>query len=190
MTTSSRSSRSAFDMSMKGQDGFILIVVLLMMAALTIIGIAATNTTVLEMHISGNDRVAKINFFAAESAAFEAAQKVINETDQQKILPALNPSPTSTDLVHTASQAETPFERDKLNLDINGDGQIDDSDSFPDSGVELASATVGHLVTLNGVESGSSLGVGTSRLYDYTSYGIVITNKGKKIIKMGLKKRF
>ena len=180
-----------FALPAEGEGGFVLIVALLMLAALTIIGIAATNTTILEMHISGNDKTVKINFFAAESAALEAAQKVINESDQQKILPATNPSPSSSDLVRTAQQAETRFDKDKRNLDLNGDGEIDESDNFPSSGVDVASAAaVGHLVTLNGVETGHSLGVGSSRLYDYTSYGIVISNKGKKIVKVGLKKRF
>ena len=179
-----------FALPAEGEGGFVLIVALLMLAALTIIGIAATNTTVLEMHISGNDKTAKINFFAAESAALEAAQKVINESDEQKILPETNPSPSSSDLVRTAQQAETVFEKDKLNLDLNGDRQIDQADNFPSAGVSVANATVGHLVTLNGVESGSSLGVGSSRLYDYTAYGVVISSKGKKIVKVGLKKRF
>jgi len=172
------------------QDGFVLILALLMLAALTLLGMAATNTTVLELHISGNDKSAKINFFAAESAALEAAQKVLNESDLQKILPTVNSSPSPTDLVKIAAQADSNIKRDKLNLDINGDGKIDHLDSLPHSGIEIDGATVGHVVALNGIESGHSLGVGTSRLYDYTSYGVVTFNNNRQIVKVGLKKRF
>lgn len=48
------------------EQGFVLITCMLMLLVLMIIGIAATNTTVFELQIAGNDRSAKEVFYAAE----------------------------------------------------------------------------------------------------------------------------
>ncbi|OQY17909.1 MAG: hypothetical protein B6I36_08150 [Desulfobacteraceae bacterium 4572_35.1] len=56
---------------LKNERGFVLITSLLMLTVLMIIGIAATNTTTIELQISGNDKAAKQNFYASESAAYE-----------------------------------------------------------------------------------------------------------------------
>lgn len=49
------------------EQGFVLITSLLMLTVLMIIGIAATNTTTLELQISGNDKAAKQTFYQAEA---------------------------------------------------------------------------------------------------------------------------
>jgi len=48
------------------EEGFVLIFALLVMVLLTIIGIAATNTTMMELQISGNDRTYKETFYQAD----------------------------------------------------------------------------------------------------------------------------
>ena len=48
------------------QHGFALIAVLLILALVTLIGIAATDTSTLELRIAGNDRVSKIDFYNQE----------------------------------------------------------------------------------------------------------------------------
>jgi len=53
--------------TIKNEQGFVLIVSLLMLVVLMIIGIAATNTTVVELQISGNDKLAKQTFYQADS---------------------------------------------------------------------------------------------------------------------------
>lgn len=58
---------------LSNQDGFTLIATLLFLAVLSIIGIAATNTTNIEVNIAGNERSYKQNFYRAEGAAKEAA---------------------------------------------------------------------------------------------------------------------
>ena len=52
--------------TMNNEKGFVLIATILILLILLIIGIAATNTTIFELQISGNDRVAKEVFYAAE----------------------------------------------------------------------------------------------------------------------------
>lgn len=171
------------------ERGVVLVVALLMMVALTIIGIAATSTTMLELQIAGNSKVSTMNFYTAESAALEGAQRLINETSEAVLLPAINNSSQSADLVRSAASTSTGLTADKDNLDYDGDGNIDINDLSP-SLMTVANATVGEVVTLNGVKSGSSLGMDTSRVYDYTSYGVSQSNRGNIIIKVGVKKRF
>ncbi len=66
--------------SANNEDGFVLIVSLLILMVLIVLGIAATNTTTVELQIVGNEKVAKDNFYKAEAAAYEAAQLLENET--------------------------------------------------------------------------------------------------------------
>lgn len=60
--------------TLNNQDGFALMASMLFLVALTIIGIAATNTTTIEIGIAGNDKFYKQNFYQAEGAAMEASQ--------------------------------------------------------------------------------------------------------------------
>jgi len=57
----------------QNQNGFALIASMLFLMVLSIIGIAAINTTSVEVNIAGNDRIYKQNFYLAEGAAKEAA---------------------------------------------------------------------------------------------------------------------
>lgn len=49
-----------------GEDGFILVITMLILVVLSIIGISATNLTELELKIAGNDRVHKETFYRAD----------------------------------------------------------------------------------------------------------------------------
>jgi len=62
--------------TVKNEQGFVLIVSLLMLMVLMIIGIAATNTTIIELQISGNDKVSKQTFYQAESGTQVGAELV------------------------------------------------------------------------------------------------------------------
>jgi len=65
------------------ENGFILVVSMLILAALSIIGLAGTNTTSLELQIAGNERRVRRLFYEAESATFAVAQKIEkNEIDK------------------------------------------------------------------------------------------------------------
>ena len=56
------------------ESGFILIVALLMLALVTIIGIAATRTSETEVRISGNDRDIRSDFYSTESVLVDAME--------------------------------------------------------------------------------------------------------------------
>lgn len=56
------------------EQGFVLITALLVMLVLTIIGIATTTNTSLELQIAGNDKVHKQTFYSAEAGAIMGAE--------------------------------------------------------------------------------------------------------------------
>lgn len=58
------------------EKGFVLITSLLILVVVMIIGIAATNTTILEEQIAGNDRVTKETFYASEGGLHIGAEIV------------------------------------------------------------------------------------------------------------------
>lgn len=54
--------------SFTNEKGSILLVALIMLALLSLIGIAATRTTSMELQIAGNEKFQKIAFYTADSA--------------------------------------------------------------------------------------------------------------------------
>lgn len=60
--------------TIQNERGFVLITSMMMLVVLMVIGIAATNTTTIELQISGNDKAAKMNFYEAEATAYEGAR--------------------------------------------------------------------------------------------------------------------
>lgn len=69
------------------EDGFALVLAMVMLVVLTLIGVAATNTTTLELNISGNERKAALNFDAVDSG-------------WQQAVPYLNRKASSPDLIN------------------------------------------------------------------------------------------
>lgn len=53
---------------LREEKGSALVLVLIILAVVTIIGISSINTTTTELSIAGNDRIYKIAFYAAEAA--------------------------------------------------------------------------------------------------------------------------
>ena len=61
----------------KNEEGFVLVIALLILVFLTIIGISATTTTQIELQISGNEKFYKIAFYNADSGVY-ATPKLIS----------------------------------------------------------------------------------------------------------------
>ena len=68
-----------FKNKLKNEQGFVLITSLMMLTVLMIIGIAATNTTDVELQIAGNDKADKMTFYAAD-AGNELSKELIELT--------------------------------------------------------------------------------------------------------------
>ncbi|WP_300674009.1 pilus assembly PilX N-terminal domain-containing protein [Desulfoluna sp.] len=55
-----------------GEEGNVLLVVLVLLLLVTLIGLSSIDNSVMELKIAGNDRVAKRNFYNAEAALFNS----------------------------------------------------------------------------------------------------------------------
>lgn len=194
----------------ENEGGFItVIVVLLMLGLLTIIGVSALNMSMVESMIVRSDGQIKRNFYMAESASYEAAQRLENAT-----LTEANPTggiawivPTATDMTLWVNW-----------LDDNGTAN-DFSDDFwktnstrsesfytTDASINPSNLNVlmpGTHTTDNirlaahfqGVAQGSSLKVTNTsgRLYGFSVFGMyseLASNQGESLIEMGYRKRF
>lgn len=60
------------------QDGFVLVVAMMIMTVLSLLGIAGLETTTAELQISGNDRHEKTTFYGAESGCWRGGQWIRN----------------------------------------------------------------------------------------------------------------
>jgi len=60
---------------LNNEKGSVLLIGIAILALLIIIGVAATNTTTLELRIAGNDRAHKTAFYAAEAARAYVRQR-------------------------------------------------------------------------------------------------------------------
>ena len=67
----------------RNQRGNSLVVALLMLACLTLLGIAALKTSTVELQISGNDRVAKKAFYAADGGT-EMASELLEQNIEER----------------------------------------------------------------------------------------------------------
>lgn len=76
--------------SLKNEKGSAIVIALIVLAAVTIIGIASTNFSVTEMLISGNDTVKKTSFFNSDAGIF-AIPKIISLSINNKQTPTINP---------------------------------------------------------------------------------------------------
>jgi hypothetical protein len=70
--------RAPLKRASSGAGGSTLVVVLLIMAAISIFGIAGLNISSVELKISANERLMRETFYLTESAAFEGVQRLAN----------------------------------------------------------------------------------------------------------------
>lgn len=70
---------NSFCKPIQNEDGFVLIVALFVLILLTIIGISATNTSIIDLQIAANDKAYKIAFYNADSGVY-TTPKLISRT--------------------------------------------------------------------------------------------------------------
>jgi Tfp pilus assembly protein PilX len=171
--------------NLKNEEGAAIVMVLIILAALTLIGVIATNTTVVELQIVRNEALYRQNFYRTESAAIEAAQwlednlTLTNNPGWMRSDGAANSD--MTDLINWRDNADPP------NWDANVQ-KSPNSDDAADLQNNTCYAAVSH-----GIAAGSSLSLtdGTN-LYNYSIYGLFdsTTRQGRALIGMGYIKRF
>jgi len=150
------------------QGYFLILATLMLLALLTIISIAATNTANTEVQIAGNDTVYQRNFYLAEGAAMEAIDQLQND-----------PSPRGLPFVEPGVKA------------LDDDNFTDDweANSQPVNAALDSSGKTRFRVSYEGTPTGSSLGMGKARVHEFAVYGRT-EKQGAATIKVGYRKVF
>ena len=157
---------------LKGEDGSVLIVALMILLILTMIGFIATGTTQTEIQISGNENVYKQNLYLADGAGMAGAQMLENETDTTVLKDA-----TLTWLHKSLPGAE-------ISSPTNWNPANNNSKQATD-------ATNRYLAVHEGIAPGSSLDIGyPSSLHEFSVYGCSVRHHGESIVEIGYRRRF
>lgn len=132
--------------TLNNEQGFVLITAIMMLVVLMVIGIAATNTTTIELQISGNDKSAQMAFYGAD-AGNELSKELIeqaidargwqNEANSDKYLGIVNisnkdfwlndvldPDPVVDSPTSANRDVELPFDRGTTRLRVGGVGEL------------------------------------------------------------------
>ncbi len=160
---------------LSNEEGSVLILALIMLVLLTMIGISATTTSMIETRIAGNERVYKRNFYAAEAAVMQGAQNM-EQTDLQ------NPRPTWLGLLGAVN------EPGDIRLTSFWDTSLD---PLPQAAVIPNTLFVATSRGYAGGAQGTSLAMGTSKVHTYSVFGrCQPSNSGPTIIEIGYRKAF
>lgn len=151
------------------EQGSVLVIALLMLALLTVIGIAATTTSRIELQISGNNRFHKSALYHADSGVYTTPKLIsacIDDATEQAISSGDYTPDDGTfyrEVMGYDGHDDTPDVRFvmsgfNVDVDVNRLGQV----SVPGSSTEFGSGA-------EGVGSGSISGIGV--LYGMDSLG-------------------
>jgi len=158
------------------EKGFALITSILLLLALTVIGVAATNTSSIETYISGNEKVYKQNFYQAEGASSEAADMNLSDDtwvyqpNLGDVLPQI-PDVGGIDVDVLCSETST------LN-----DGVTDVRYGVVDYDIPQGVKGTGHSIKVEGATAGG-------RMNFFDLYGQSQNNNSTVIIRKGYTKR-
>lgn len=151
----------------KNEQGYFLIVsTLMLLALLTIISIAATNTANTEVLIARNDAIYQRNLYLAEGAALEAVDRIqddANPRDLGFVVPGL--------------------------MAIDDDNFVDHWDAEAQDAVLDATGKTRFVAGYEGIPPGFSLGMGQPKVHGFAIYGRT-EKQGVSTIKIGYRKAF
>ena len=154
---------------LKNEQGYFLILATIMLLALlTIISIAASNTANTELQIAGNDTVYQRNVYLGEGAAMEAIDWLQNDPNPRG-LPFVEAGIQTIDDNNFTDNWETKSQVVTTTLDTSGKTRF----------------RVGY----EGTPAGYSLGVGKPRVHGFAVYGRT-EKQGITTIKIGYRRVF
>lgn len=154
---------------LRDEQGSILVIGLVMLAFLTILGIAATRTTEIEIKIAGNDEYHKIAFYSADSGIYTTPKLISAAIDNAAVQAVGSGSYTPNDGTFyrevlgfdawdPAVDVQYIMGDFLANVDVNRTG----TKNLPGGGTEFASGA-------EGIGVGSAGGVAI--FYDVDSFG-------------------
>ncbi len=158
------------------EAGSVLILALILLVVLTLLGISATTTTQIEVQVAGNEKLYKQNLYMAEAVAMEGLQ-AMEDTDLEVFPSWIMPvgSVDKDDIRNTDSTDPTnPWNNAQTSAGLG--------------------ATTQYLAVYEGVASGSSLGMGGSRVHTFAVYGRQYDPnnpaQGRAIVRVGFRKAY
>jgi hypothetical protein len=154
---------------LKNEQGYFLVMsTIMLLALLTIISIAATNTANTEVQIAGNDAVYQRNLYLAEGAAMQAVDVLQNDPNPRG-LPFVDPGLKTIDDSNFKTDWEANSQSITTSLDSSGKTRFR-------AGYE-------------GTPTGYSLGLGKPKVHGFAIYGRT-EKQGVTTIKIGYRKAF
>ena len=161
---------------LQNEDGSVIVMVLVILVALTMIGIISTEDTVVELQIVRNETLYRQNFFRAESASIEGAQ-------------VMEDSNLTGPINWIQTLATAPDMEDVSNWDFTvgtGNAQLSNNMDNPDP-----NNTAGYAAIFI-KKVGSKKMTNPTSLYLYHVYGLSdsTSGQGQSMIRMGYNKRF
>jgi hypothetical protein len=151
----------------KNEDGYFLIISTMMLLALiTIISVAASNTARTEVQVAGNNLVYQRNLYLAEGAAMEAVDRLQNDSN-----------PRGLDFVVSGLKA------------INDQNYTDHWDLEAKSTAFDSTDKTRFVAGYQGTPAGYSLGIGKPRVHEFAVYGRT-EKQGVTTVKIGYRRAF
>ncbi len=166
------------DFKAVNQKGSVLVITLLVLAAISIIGVTSLNMSTTELKIVCNEREIKEVYYLSESAVMEGLQRLI-------ATPAVDLNEKIQPWHHrkmTISEEKIDF-RDPRFWDADGKGQDNSRRSALDSDSSFAAVE-------SRLASGSSAIVTESRLYMNKVYGLTKKHEALNIVEVGYYLRY
>ena len=169
---------------LNNEEGSAIVIALIILVLLTMIGITATDNTVIELQIVRNEAVYRQNFYKAEAAVIEAAEILEDQANTAMLMPLttgynwLKDASTAVDMTVVSNwDWTTGAANSQLSNNMNDAG---------DANNNTVQAAI-----CNGIIGGLGMTGGTS-LYSFSVYGLFdsTSGQGRSLILMGYNKRF
>lgn len=162
------------------ENGSAIVLALVILAVLTIIGISASTTSTVELKIVRNEKIHHQNFYYAEAGVYEGAQRIEQESNPEvQLIAATTGYDWLNDNAVDYSTSANWLDSGQASGNVN-----DNSDpSLIDPNASFAANAIG-------VRPGSSLDMGSTRLYEYSVFGLSQWNGGQSLIEIGYLRRF
>ena len=160
---------------LKNEDGVVVVAAILILALLTIMGISASRISNTEVQIAVNESIYQQHLYRAEGATMEAVELL--ET---------SPDPKAAGLPWLETALDSVTQNEIQNWQFGGSP----SPAFAVID-EPGAADVDYIAVSEGIASGSSLDIGSSKVHQYAIYGrSAQPNRGTTVVQVGYLKAF
>lgn len=167
------------------QEGSVTLVVVIVLALLTVIGISASNMSTTELEIAGNDKDYKIAFYHTESGPYSVAKFVgrsLDENEVPKLTEELLPEEvgehrfeyldaTSSDLLDEIFGYDNAYD-DAKDIRFSMTSGLSDDEVLTESMTSLVSVNLDRKTQRQAVGGGVEYGVGASGIGEKTAVEI------------------